>query len=375
VVSAHPIRPGGVEGEMSAALPHPFVRPDRSGAVPLLSPRSLDGLRAGPEPPLLLDVRPSRERALARLPEDRHIPLAELPGRLAELPKRRGIVVYDQYGSNARRAADFLQKAGFPEAGALEGGIDEYARLVDPSVGRYRSDASEGSLVVRQLPRPSTGCLAYLVADASERTAVLIDPGHEVEPYLAALREENWSLRAIVETHTHADHIAGHAELHRRTDAPIFVSERSPAQYPHRVLADGAAVNLGGEEIVALATPGHTPDHVTLHLRDKVFTGDTLLIGACGRTDLGGGSPDELWESLHERVLALPNETEVFPAHYGAHHALVDRYVSNLGFERATNEALLQPTREAFVRYMTEGWPPKPKDFDAICAANLAPFS
>jgi sulfur dioxygenase len=359
---------------MSAALPHPFVRPDRVGAVPLLGPRSLDGLRSGPDPPILLDVRPGRERALARLPDDRHVPLAELPGRLAELPRGRVIVVYDQFGSNARRAADFLQKAGFPGASALEGGIDEYARLVDPSVGRYASDAPEGSLIVRQLPRPSTGCLAYLIADASEGTAVLVDPGHEVDPYLAALRAEEWKLTAIVETHTHADHIAGHAELHQRTGAPILISRRSPAQYPHRSLSDGEAVAIGGDEIVAIETPGHTPDHLTLKLRDKLFTGDTLLIGSCGRTDLGGGSPDRLWESLHDRLLRLPGETEVFPAHYGARHALVDRYVSNLGFEQATNEALLQPNREAFLLYMTDGWPPKPTDFDAICAANLAPF-
>lgn len=359
---------------MAAALPHPFVRPERDGAVPLLAPRALDGLRSGPEPIVLLDVRLSRERSLARLPGDRHIPLAELPGRLAELPRASVIVAYDQFGSNARRAADFLRSAGFPGAGALEGGIDEYARLVDPSIGRYRAEAAEGPLVVRQLPRPETGCLAYLVADATDGTAVLIDPGHEVDPYLAALREERWTLTAIVETHTHADHIAGHAELHRRTGAPICVSRRSPAQYPHRSLADGEAVTVGGQELVSIETPGHTPDHVTLRLRDKIFTGDTLLIGACGRTDLGAGSPDLLWESLHDRLLRLPDETEVFPAHYGAHHALVDRYVSSVGFERATNEALLQPTREAFVVYMTEGWPPKPKDFDAICAANLATF-
>ena len=359
---------------MSAALPHPFVRPEREGAVPLLAPRTLDGLRAGPSPGVLLDVRPARERAMARLPGDRHIPLAELPGRLAELPRGAVIVAYDQFGSNARRAADFLQRAGYPGAGALEGGIDEYARTVDPSVGRYRADAPDGSLVVRQLPRPSTGCLAYLVADTSDGSAVLIDPGHEVEPYLAALRAERWTLKAIVETHTHADHIAGHAELHHRTGAPILVSRRSPAQYPHRSLSDGEAVTVGGEELVTLETPGHTPDHVTLQLRDRIFTGDTLLIGACGRTDLGAGSPEQLWESLRDRILRLPDDTEVFPAHYGPHHALGDRYVSNLGFERATNEALLQPTREAFLVYMTEGWPPKPKDFDAICAANLADF-
>jgi glyoxylase-like metal-dependent hydrolase (beta-lactamase superfamily II) len=174
-----------------------------------------------------------------------------------------------------------------------------------------------------------------------------------------------------VETHTHADHLAGHSALHAATGAPIYVSHRSPAQYPHRRLTEGEAVSFGGQELVVLETPGHTMDHLTLRLPDQVFTGDTLLLGSCGRTDLGGGSPDLLWESLHEKILRLPNETEVYPAHYGPHHALPDRFVSTVGFERATNEALNQGSHEAFVRYMTDGWPPKPKDFDRIVEANL----
>jgi sulfur dioxygenase len=120
-----------------------------------------------------------------------------------------------------------------------------------------------------------------------------------------------------------------------------------------------------------LDTPGHTRDHVTLRVGQTIFTGDTLLIGSCGRTDLGDGDPDLLYDSLTEKILRLPDETEVLPAHYGHRHALPDRYVSTLGFEKATNEALRLPTREAFRAYMTEGWPPKPTDFDRIVGENL----
>ena len=221
------------------------------------------------------------------------------------------------------------------------------------------------------MPRPETGCLAYFVGDPSARVAVIIDPGQDVAPYRALLADGGWTLAAIVETHTHADHLAGHAALHTATEAPIFVSHRSPAQYPHRRLSEGEAVPFGSQELVVLETPGHTVDHLTLRLRDEIFTGDTLLLGSCGRTDLGGGSPDLLWESLQDKILHLPNETEVYPAHYGPKHALPDRFVSTLGFERVTNEALTQGSQEAFVRYMTEGWPPKPKDFDRIVRANL----
>jgi sulfur dioxygenase len=355
----------------SLPTPHPYVRPPRTGAVPLVAPRELARLLAEPDPPLLLDVRPARERHWAHLPHDRHLPLDRLPAEIGTLPRDRAIVLYDHLGFRARLAAEFLLDQGYARVAALEGGIEEYSRIVDPTVGRY-SDARRGAeLLVRQIPRPDAGCLTYLIGDPSAGAAVIIDPGPDIAPYQAILAEGRWELEAIVETHTHADHLAGHSALHAATDAPILVSHRSPAQYPHRTLEEGEALTFGSQELLVLETPGHTIDHLTLRLANEIFTGDTLLLGSCGRTDLGGGSPDRLWESLTEKILRLPPETEVYPAHYGPRHALPDRFVSTLGFERASNEALNQGSREAFLKYMTEGWPPKPKDFDQIVEANL----
>ncbi len=351
--------------------PHPYPRPVDPPAVHGISATELAAALGGERPPLLLDVRPAAERRYARLPGDRHVPLAELAGRLGELPRDRPIVTYCQFGARARQAAELLAREGLPDVRPLEGGLDDYARTVDPSVGRYSAPSGAGPLVLKQLPRVETGCLSYLLADPVGGRAVLLDPGISPEPYLAELESHRWSLAAIVETHTHADHLAGHQALHQRTGAPIYVSRRSPAQYPHRTLSDGEAIPLGDAEIVVLETPGHTRDHLSLRVRDTVFTGDTLLIGSCGRTDLGDGSPELLWESLTEKLLRLPDETEVLPAHYGRRHALPERYVTSLGFEKATNEALRQGSLDAFRTYMTDGWPPKPADFDAIVAANL----
>ncbi len=353
------------------ALPHPYFRPPRSGAVDLVSPRALRRLIDADPRLLLLDVRPARERRFAALPNDRSIPLDELPGQLASLPRDRPIVAYDHLGFRARQAADLLGRTGHAEVAALEGGLDEYARVADPTIPRYPVDDPRDQFVLRQLPRYDSGCLAYFLGDAATRDAVLVDPGRDVTPYRALLREGDWHLAAIVETHTHADHLAGHAALHQATDAPIFLGRRSPAHYPHERLEEGSAVRFGGEELVVLETPGHTSDHLTLRARDRIFTGDTLLLGGCGRTDLGDGSPDDLWVSLTEKILKLPAATEVYPAHFGPHHGLPDRYVSTLGFERATNEALTQGSRAAFLRYMTEGWPPKPADCDEIVRTNL----
>ncbi len=356
---------------MREATPHPYPHPLPPERVSIISPDDLRTLLEGPSPPFLLDVRAKPGREYAHFPNDHHIPLPELERRLGELPRDRMIVTYCQYGARARQAAELLGRHGFSEVVALEGGLDEYSRRIDPSIPRYWTTPTAGHLVLQPFPRLDSGCLTYLLADPVEQAAVLIDPGIAVGPYLETLSQRHWKLTGIIETHTHADHLAGHDELHRRTGAPIVVGTRSPAAYPHRTLADGEAWTVGREEIVALETPGHTQDHITLHVGPTIFTGDTLLIGSCGRTDLGDGSPDRLYESLTEKILRLPDETEVLPAHYGAHHALPDRFVSSLGYERATNEALRMPSREAFLTYMTEGWPPKPADFDRIVAANL----
>ena len=356
---------------MPRSAPHPYPRPVPVPRIPIVSPVELRSLLEGPTPPLLLDVRPMAGRKLAHFPGDRHIPLSQLGRRFARLPKDRLIVVYCQFGGHAREAVGLLLDRGFTHVAALEGGLDEYSRVADPSIPRYWLTPTAGELVLRQFPRTDTGCLAYLVGDPTEGEAVLIDPGIDVSPYLQVLSEAHWKLDAIIETHTHADHLAGHHELHRRTGAPIVVGVRSPAAYPHRALEEGETLRIGHDEVEVLETPGHTRDHVTLRVGQTLFTGDTLLIGSCGRTDLGDGNPDLLYRSLHEKILRLPDETEVLPAHYGQRHALPERYVSTLGFEKATNEALRLSTLEAFRQYMTDGWPPKPADFDRIVGANL----
>ncbi|MGP8072564.1 MAG: MBL fold metallo-hydrolase [Thermoplasmata archaeon] len=357
--------------DLGAPLPHPYARPPRSGAVPLIAPKDLARLLRSEDRPLLIDVRPAPERRLATLPGDRSIPLDRLERDAGSLPRDRPIIVYDHLGFQARVAAEFLLSRGFPRVAALEGGIEEYARVAEPHIGRYPADMPTPDLLLRQLPRPDTGCLTYFVGDPASRQAIIIDPGLDPAPYRALLKEGKWKLVAIVESHTHADHLAGHSPLHTATDAPIYLSHRSPAVYPHRKLTEGEALSFGSGELVAIETPGHTPDHLTLRVRDKIFTGDTLLLGSVGRTDLGAGSPEALYESLTEKLFHLPAATEVYPAHFGAHHALPERYVSTLGFERATNEALNQGSREGFVKYMTEGWPPKPDSFEAIVRANL----
>ena len=371
-MSDGPPVPGGAPPDAAPSLPHPYFRPSTGPGHSRILPAGLTALRRADDPPLLLDVRPAEQRAVAHLEGDLWIPLDELPARAGELPRSARVVVYCHYGGAAHRAVDLLVRLGHRDVAVLEGGIDKYARAIDPTLARYR-DPADGSWVLQQFPNVETGCLAYLVRDRSSDEAIVIDPGRNVGPYLEALRRQRLRLRAIVETHTHADHLSGHAELHARTSAPIWLGRRSPAQYPHRTLADGDAVDLGASEILVWETPGHTSDHLSFGLDGVVFTGDTLLPGSCGRTDLGNGDPGLLWESLTTKLLRLPDETEVLSAHYGPKHGLPppERYSSTIGFERRTNEALLQADRKAFLTYMTEGWPAPPAGFAEVVRANL----
>jgi len=354
-----------------APLPHPFRPAPPVGGVPRLGAAELARAREGPDPPYLLDVRAPEERLRARLTGDHAIPLGELPSRLAAIPRGRPVVVYSHFGARSVRAARLLADQGVGPVAVLEGGIDEYARVVDPTIPRYRDEGDE-HLLLQQFPRAATGCLSYLIADPVNRRAAVIDPGREVEPYVQALRAGRLELAAILETHTHADHLAGHAALAERTGAPIYLGRRSPAQYPHRPLEAGQGLEVGDLQLEILETPGHTSDHVTVRAGAMAFTGDTLLVGSCGRSDLADGDPEALWRSLNERIFTLPDATEVFPAHYGAHHALPERYSTTIGFERKTNEAYATGSLEAFRRYMGEGWPPKPTAFDSIVRENLA---
>ena len=203
---------------------------------------------------------------------------------------------------------------------------------------------------------------------------MIIDPGDDPAPYLHLLREENWRLRGIVETHTHADHLAGHAPLHHGTGAPILLSRRSPAQFPHTALSEGESLRFGREEIVVLETPGHTPDHLTLQFRDKIFTGDTLLIGGCGRTDLGGREPGRSLRQPHGEDPPAPGRDGGVPRALRA-APRARRAVQLDGRHRADDQRGAPPAGPRRLPAVHDrGWPPKPADFDRIVAANLAEF-
>jgi hydroxyacylglutathione hydrolase len=154
--------------------------------------------------------------------------------------------------------------------------------------------------------------------------------------------------------------------------------EASTARFDFRKLADGEHLEgwIGSSfGINVIYTPGHAPDHICIlleALEPRLLSGDCLFIGDVGRTDLGRGDNDLMYDSLFHKLLSLDPRTEVYPAHIGAKHFLAtDKISTTIGAERVTNPALQVKSKEEFVKYMTEGWPPKPANYEQIIKSNL----
>ncbi|MBL8774313.1 MAG: MBL fold metallo-hydrolase [Acidimicrobiales bacterium] len=222
---------------------------------------------------------------------------------------------------------------------------------------------------------------SYLIGDQTTGRAVVVDPRRDIQEYLDDAEAAGLVIELIIETHFHADFLSGHLELAEATGAAIGFGEVAQADFPIRRLGDGERISLGEVTLEIRATPGHTPESISVVVYERpadevpygVLTGDTLFIGDVGRPDLlssiGVSADDlgrQLYHSLHEKLLTLPDVTRVFPAH-GAGSAcgknLSTETQSTIGEQRATNYALAPMTEAEFVAVVTEGQPSAPGYF------------
>jgi glyoxylase-like metal-dependent hydrolase (beta-lactamase superfamily II) len=215
-----------------------------------------------------------------------------------------------------------------------------------------------------------------------------VDPQLEIEPYLEAACQKAMRVSHIVETHVQADHLSGARRLAAVTGAPILIHEAAPVAFPHVGVADGEEHEMGNVRMTLLHTPGHTPDGLSIVVTDRsrapepwfVLTGDTLFSGGVGRPDLLGAGAEralaeQLYDSLHGRLLTLPDHLEVYPAHFGGAacgKGLSGKPHSTIGFERRYNPALQIPTKAEFVEFVLADLPPQPETFAENRRRNLA---
>ena len=215
----------------------------------------------------------------------------------------------------------------------------------------------------------------------------MVDPQLDIEPYLEAAAQKSMRVTHIFETHVQADHLSGARRLAEATGAPVIFHRSAPVEFPHVDVEDGQRIDLGNVSLSILHTPGHTPDSVSILVTDKtrasepwfVLTGDTLFSGGVGRPDLISAGSEaklaaELHESLHRKILTLPDHLEIFPAHFGGAacgKGLSGKPGSTIGFERRFNPALQARSRDEFVDFVLADLPPQPEAFAENRRHNL----
>jgi hydroxyacylglutathione hydrolase len=227
------------------------------------------------------------------------------------------------------------------------------------------------------------GCATYLFGCGGHGLCAVVDPREgEVDEYIAFARAKGMRITHVIDTHLHADHRSGGAVLADKSGAAYCLHRSADVRLPFTAIQDGEEIALGNTRIRVLHTPGHTPESLSLVVTDLrrgpapwfVITGDALFSGAVGRPDLPGAARDNagrLYESLHQKLLTLPDEVEVYPAHFGGSACgagLSGKPSSTIGFEKRFNKAL-SLDREAFVDAVSVV-APKPADSEAVLAFN-----
>jgi glyoxylase-like metal-dependent hydrolase (beta-lactamase superfamily II)/3-mercaptopyruvate sulfurtransferase SseA len=233
------------------------------------------------------------------------------------------------------------------------------------------------------------GCLAhasYLIG--SEGEAVVVDPQRDVDEYLEEASANGLEIKYVIETHLHADFVSGHHEIAARTGAEIVFGEKAGVEFPHRAVREGEEIKIGKVVLRFIETPGHTPEGICVLVTDtehpdqpqKLLTGDTLFIGDVGRPDLAGGKgytpqmmAEMMYDSLHGKILKLPDEVEVYPAHGAGSMCgrnMSKETSSTIGEQRKFNYALKPMNKEDFVTMMTADLPEAPMYFPKDAEIN-----
>ncbi|HEY7086726.1 MAG TPA: MBL fold metallo-hydrolase, partial [Tepidisphaeraceae bacterium] len=246
-----------------------------------------------------------------------------------------------------------------------------------------------GLVILRQFYLPCLAHASYVIGDEQSGTAVVVDPQRDIDQYLAFAGEHRLKITHVFLTHLHADFIAGHLELRNRVGATVCLGAAAKAEYAFTPFSDGQVLDLGSVRLKVLETPGHTAESISILVYDTtrssetphaVLTGDTMFIGDVGRPDLraalGWSAADlgaMLYDSLHNKLLRLPDESLVYPAHGAGSlcgKALSKETFSTLGEQRRSNYALQPMSKETFIRVVTADQPDAPAYFNYDAVLN-----
>jgi glyoxylase-like metal-dependent hydrolase (beta-lactamase superfamily II) len=322
--------------------------------------------------PLVLDVRDPDEAAEWAIPGSLNIPVAEVAHRVGELPRDREVVVVCAAGGRSVVAAELLAREGLHVAN-LRGGMAAWGAVYDWVV------VEAGDARVVQVRRRGKGCLSYVVGGRTGDEAFVIDPSMDTDVYFEIAAEHGWRIAHVFDTHLHADHLSGGRKLAERTGAVLHLNPADTFDFTFTPLHDGDRFPLGADmsmSVAALRTPGHTEGSTIYFVGDRVvLTGDTLFVDGVGRPDLAERAEEfahNLYRSLHDRVLTLPDDALVLPGHYG--DTVRVEPDAPVGARLEDLRAALEPLgfdEDAFVAWATARTTPRPPNYVEIIKANM----
>lgn len=320
--------------------------------------------------PFVLDVREPAEFAAWSIPSAVNIPLGELAARSLEVPTEREVITVCATGSRSSLAAEILSRTGRRVAN-LAGGMAGWAMVYDAVTVEL------DTVRVVQVRRRGKGCLSYLVG--AGEVAFVVDPSLETEVYGRLADEHGWRIARVFDTHLHADHLSGARLLAQATGASLHLNPADTFDFAYEPLGDEDRFELPGGaslRVAAIPTPGHTRGSTIYVVADRVvLSGDTLFVDSVGRPDLAERAEEfahNLYHSLHEKVLALPDEALVLPGHYGDH--VVVRPDWPVGATLGELRRVLLPLsygEEEFVSWATARSAPRPPNYSEIIKANM----
>jgi glyoxylase-like metal-dependent hydrolase (beta-lactamase superfamily II)/rhodanese-related sulfurtransferase len=232
----------------------------------------------------------------------------------------------------------------------------------------------------KQFMNEEIGCSSYVIAGRDTHDCAVVDPALDIEPYLEITRDRGLTVRFIIDTHLHADHVSGNRRLAAETGALICFGAPADVRFPFEPLTDGQVLPIGEILLTVMATPGHRPEAISLLVTNPprspepsmVLTGDSLFVGDVGRPDFGGPEAAAQQFASIQRLMQLPDYVEVFPAHFegSCGRGMCGRPSSTIGFERRFNPMMRFTNVDDFVSELTSSRPAKPLNMEAIVATN-----
>ena len=314
----------------------------------------------------LLDVRNTDEYSEFQIPGSINIPLGELfdSKTIAKIPKDKEIVTICPHGNRAMIASFALARAGI-DSKTLEGGLAGWNQVLKP-VTIVREPVQ-----IIQVQKIGKGCLSHILESDGE--AIVIDPLYPFEKYIDIAKNQGFQITKVIDTHQHADHVSAARDLAKDTSAKLYLSRYEGYMLDANFVGDKDQIQFGKSNLRVIHTPGHTPGSLSYLVNEKyVFTGDILFVESIGRPDLRDKAEEfteDLYNTLHEKLLKLPSNTMVFPTHHSQDvEPIKDAFYSTI--EQSKKLPWLDISKQEFIRKVVAITLPRPMNYQKIIAVN-----